>query len=63
MHIYLATWLEDNQAITLTKLGYQRRLMSYYFLKVEEKEFTKNYVSNGKVEKNGTRKEKEGDNR
>lgn len=33
MIIYLATWMEDNQGITLTKVGNTQRLMSYFFLK------------------------------
>lgn len=32
MKIYLATWLEDNQGVTLTEAGYEHRLLSYFFI-------------------------------
>ena len=31
MKIYLATWLEDNQGRTLTRMSAERRLLSYYW--------------------------------
>jgi len=51
MKIFLATWLEDNQAITLTKAGAKNRLMSYFFLKEVPKTFIPEYVQEGKVDK------------
>jgi hypothetical protein len=33
MKIILATWLEENQAETLTKAGAKNRLMSFHFLR------------------------------
>jgi hypothetical protein len=33
MKIYLATWLEANQGVTLSAMDYKERLISYYFLK------------------------------
>ena len=47
MRIYLATWLEHNQAVTLTKMNYTRRLMSYFFIKQDEKFDPKGYVREG----------------
>jgi hypothetical protein len=32
MKIYLATWLEDNQGVTLTEAKCKNRLMSYFFI-------------------------------
>ena len=49
MKIYLATWLEDNQGETLTKINCKNRLMSYYFLK--DFKFLKQYVRTGKIMK------------
>ena len=49
MKIYLATWLEDNQAITLTKVDYRNRLMSYFFLKDAKKNFVPLYTKFGKI--------------
>ena len=33
MRIYLATWLEDNQGISLTKVSARHRLMSFFFIR------------------------------
>ncbi len=49
MKIYLATWLEDNQGKTLTKVDYSNRLLSYFFLKEAKDNFLKLYVKFGKV--------------
>jgi len=38
MKIYLATWLEANQAVTLTKAQAENRLMSYFFIS-QDKDF------------------------
>ena len=46
MKIYLATWLEDNQGVTLTKVGNKRRLISYFFLK-DSNDFLKEYIETG----------------
>jgi len=56
MKIYLATWLEDNQGKSLTKIGSVNRLMSFFFLKENPKNFLKQYVRVGQIY---TRKEKE----
>jgi len=32
MKIYLATWLEDNQGVSLTNAGCESRLLSYFFV-------------------------------
>ena len=47
MRIYLATWLEHNQAVTLTNMNYTRRLMSYFFIKQDEKFDPREYVRKG----------------
>lgn len=49
MKIYLATWMEDNQGKTLTKVGYHNRLMSYYFLRNAKSNFLPLYTKFGKV--------------
>jgi len=49
MRIFLATWTEDNQGETLTKVDYQNRLMSYYFLKETKPEFLPEYVKTGRI--------------
>lgn len=48
MRIYLATWLlERNQGEVLTRVGYRRRLLSYYFLQDKEEELPP-YVRTGR---------------
>lgn len=49
MNIYLATWLEDNQSVTLTLACAEKRLMSYFFLKdVQDKDaFFESYINHG----------------
>ena len=49
MKIYLATWLEDNQAKTLTKANYKERLLSYFFVKEGKPNFLPLYVKFGIV--------------
>lgn len=62
MKIYLATWLEDNQGLTLTEQGSNRRLLSYYFLKDAPADFMEKYSQTGRYGKgavwNGRIKEK-----
>ena len=57
MVIYLATWLEDNQGQTLTKMKCKHRLLSYYFVKDGPKDFLDEYAETGiytlKGDKNG----------
>ncbi len=40
VRIYLATWLEDNQGVSLTKANARRRLISYYFVSTQGKNLT-----------------------
>lgn len=49
MNIYFATWLEDNQAITLTRAEGNKRLLSYFFIRAVEDhdEFYKTYIGKG----------------
>ena len=47
MNIYLATWLEDNQAESLSKIGANNRLLSYYFIKGVDKGFMYTYSTFG----------------
>ena len=51
MKIHLATWLEENQGATLTKVGAENRLMSYFFIKdFASKNFDiRKYVGEGKL--------------
>ena len=50
MIVYLATWLEDNQGESLSKIGSKHRLMSYYFLRVcKDPLLLEKYTSSGKV--------------
>jgi hypothetical protein len=50
MIVYLATWLEDNQGESLSKIGSKYRLMSYYFLRVSKDPLLlEKYTSSGKV--------------
>jgi hypothetical protein len=46
MRVYLATWLEDNQGVTLTKAGATNRLLSFFFLLQREIDL-EGYVENG----------------
>ena len=45
--IYLATWLEDNQGKTLTKISNKNRLLSYFFIKQNEKFDLREYARKG----------------
>ncbi len=47
MRIYLATWLEDNQGTTLTDVGSDKRLLSYYFVKEAPPDFIDRYAEKG----------------
>lgn len=50
MRIFLATWLEDNQGVSLTNQNVKNRLMSFFFLrqmKGDTKQFIKRYVTTG----------------
>ena len=49
MKIYFATWLEDNQGVSLTKQNAKHRLMSYYFLRTvkNNSNYVKRYVETG----------------
>jgi hypothetical protein len=50
MIVYLATWLEDNQGESLSKIDSKYRLMSYYFLRVSKDPLLlEKYTSSGKV--------------
>jgi hypothetical protein len=49
MEIFFATWLEDNQGITLTKAEAQKRLMSFFFLKDLTEEQIRGYVERGLI--------------
>jgi hypothetical protein len=51
MVIYFATWLEDNQGITLTKAEANNRLLSYFFLRAveDQDEFYKTYIGKGTI--------------
>ncbi|MDD5053491.1 MAG: hypothetical protein PHO27_12220 [Sulfuricurvum sp.] len=49
MIIYLATWLEDNQGVTLTKTGAFTRLISYFFLKKQNSDIVQEYVETGLI--------------
>lgn len=49
MRVYLATWAEDNQGEGLSSVGSVHRLMSYFFLERERKDFLADYVTNGKT--------------
>ena len=43
MRIYLASWTEENQKTSLDKMGYDTRLLSYFFIR-EAKDFLFKYV-------------------
>jgi len=48
MRIYLATWLEDNQGKTLTKVDYKNRLLSFFFIQNATYQFDlETYVREG----------------
>jgi len=49
VRIFLATWLESNQAVSLTKQNAKHRLMSYYFLRTlkNDPQYVKRYVETG----------------
>lgn len=47
MRIFLATWAEDNQGITLTKCGCRYRLLSYWFLLPQDRQWLRRYVERG----------------
>ena len=58
MKIYLATWLEQNQGVTLTKANYVKRLMSYFFIS-QGKFDIREYVKTGLIKKKGKKKQHE----
>jgi len=49
VRIFLATWLEENQGVSLTKQNAKHRLMSYYFLRTlkNDPNYIKRYVETG----------------
>ena len=48
MKIYLATWLEDSQAKSLTKLDYKNRLLLFFFIEKKANQFDlRGYVREG----------------
>ena len=55
MKIHLATWLEDNQGVTLTKANYINRLMSYFFIS-QGKFNIREYVKIGLIKKKEKKK-------
>jgi len=57
MKIYLATWLEQNQGVTLTKANYTQRLMSYFFIS-QGKFDAKEYHKTGIIKKEELKKKK-----
>jgi len=57
MKIYLATWLEQNQGVTLTKANYINRLMSYFFIS-QGKFDAKEYHETGIIKKEESKKKK-----
>jgi len=57
MKIYLATWLEQNQGVTLTKANYINRLMSYFFIS-QGKFDAKTYYETGIIKKEESKKKK-----
>ncbi len=58
MKIFLATWCEDNQGVTLTKAWATNRLLSYYFCRQQADKFNlPEYVTTGLMSKKEGRKE------
>ena len=57
MKIYLATWLEQNQGVTLTKANYIKRLISYFFIS-QGKFDAKIYCETGIIKKEEPKKKK-----
>lgn len=53
MKIYLATWLEDNQGKTLTKIDYKNRLLSYFFIQQDKNFDLREYVIKGLLKSKG----------
>ena len=47
MKIYLATWTEQNQGVSLTKVGGHHRLISFFFFKEVSAETIKRYATTG----------------
>jgi hypothetical protein len=45
--IFLATWTEENQGVTLTKADCKKRLLSYFFLQSAKIKSIKTYVLKG----------------
>ena len=48
--VFLATWLEENQAVSLTGAGAEHRLMSFFFLRQYKGDligYIKRYVTTG----------------
>lgn len=60
MKIFLATQPQPDftQGPTLTKMGGQKRLMSYFYLKNCEREFLPKYVQHGQVRRANENKNK-----
>lgn len=56
MKMYLATWLEDNQGVTLTKVGGNKRLLSFYFLQDAPAGFLQEYAKTGIYKSKGGNK-------
>jgi len=57
MKIHLATWLEHNQGVTLTKANCINRLMSYFFIS-QGKFDAKEYHETGIIKKEESKKKK-----
>jgi len=47
----LATWLESNQAKSLSKMKAEKRLLSYFFIKDASDNFVSKYVKYGRISK------------
>lgn len=47
MKIYLATWIEENQGVSLSKQGARQRLMSYFFIRDMARSYLTKYIKNG----------------
>jgi hypothetical protein len=59
MRIFLATWLEDNQGLSLQKKGARNRLMSYYFLREAKKDILPQYVMKGQLKRRKKNEDKD----
>ena len=58
MKIFKATWLEDNQGDSLTKVGAKCRLMSFFFLSQFDSKIIRDYDQEGRVSSKMYKKEK-----